>query len=93
MGTVSVSTGYERRVQGMSGLGSVNRWVAVALSLAILTGCANDPGRTTGSIFNPQEVPLETYPPDQIFERGEYELNRSRPQDAASISTFGSPSR
>ena len=83
MGTVSVSTGYERRVQGMSGLGSVNRRVAVALSLAILTGCANDPGRTTGSIFNPQEVPLETYPPDQIFERGEYELNRSRPQDAA----------
>ena len=52
--------------------------IAVALS-----ACSSDSGRTTGSIFNRQEIPLESFPPNQIFERGEFELNRNRPQEAA----------
>ncbi len=48
-----------------------------------LGGCAEDSGRTTGSFFNPQEIPLETYSAEQIFERGEFELSRSQPDEAA----------
>ena len=40
----------------------------------------------TKNFFNPQEIPLETYTPEQIFERGEFELNRKRPQKGRSIS-------
>lgn len=67
----------------MSGLGSANRFFGVMLVVATVSACATDTGRTTGSIFNPQEIPLETYTPDQIFERGEFELNRARPEEAA----------
>lgn len=68
----------------MSRLGSRQRWVAAVLVSATLVACGDgNPGRTTGNFFNPQEIPLETYSPEQIFERGEFELTRSRPDDAA----------
>ncbi len=60
--------------------------VALALSVAgALAACGGDRnvGRTTGSFFNPQEIPLETYSAEQIFERAEFELTRRRPADAA----------
>jgi len=67
----------------MSRLGSVNRWMAMVLIAMALSACSSDSGRMTGSIFNRQEIPLENFPPNQIFERGEFELNRNRPQEAA----------
>ena len=67
----------------MSGLGSARKWIGLALFAVAVSGCVDNPGRTTGSIFNQQEIPLESYAPNQIFERGEFELERSRPKDAA----------
>ncbi|WP_299403950.1 outer membrane protein assembly factor BamD [uncultured Roseobacter sp.] len=68
----------------MSRLGSRQRWLAAVLVSTTLVACGDgNPGRTTGNFFNPQEIPLETYSPEQIFERGEFELTRSRPDDAA----------
>ena len=52
---------------------------------AVLSACGgggND-RPTTGNFFTQQEIPLENFSAEQIFERGEFELNRSRPEDAA----------
>lgn len=68
----------------MSGLRSRNRLICAVAVLSFVAACGNDdPGRTSGNFFNQQEVPLETYSPEQIFERGEFELSRSRPEEAA----------
>ena len=53
----------------------------VSASVAACGGARNLP--TTGSIFNPKTVPLETYSAEQIFERGEFELERKQPSEAA----------
>lgn len=42
-----------------------------------LTACGQN------SVFSNEEIPLETYTAQQIFERGEFELDRNRPEDAA----------
>ncbi|WP_227271450.1 outer membrane protein assembly factor BamD [Roseobacter weihaiensis] len=63
--------------------GSGRRWVVIALAISAVSACATDTGRTTGSFLNPQEIPLETYDAEQIFERGEFELNRNQPEEAA----------
>lgn len=76
--------GTEQWWQSMSRLGSRKRIVVAMLMASMLVACGDrDSGRTTGNFFNPQEIPLETYSAEQIFERGEFELNRSRPDDAA----------
>ena len=67
----------------MTGGGSRTRVIGAVLLAATLAACGNDAGRSNGSFFNPQEVPLETYSAEQIFERGEFELNRRRPSEAA----------
>ncbi|MGA9251639.1 MAG: outer membrane protein assembly factor BamD [Roseobacter sp.] len=67
----------------MMAQGSGQRCFMIVLLCSALAACSGDDGRTTGSVFNPQEIPLETYQPQQIFERGEYELTRDRPDDAA----------
>lgn len=58
------------------------RWVRAASCTAILlvtlTACG-ERGLGSGN----DKVPLETYTPKQIFERGEFELERRRPEDAA----------
>lgn len=60
------------------------RLASVVALVAALSACGGrDAGRFTGNFFNPQEIPLETYTAEQIFERGEFELNRKRPDDAA----------
>ena len=53
------------------------KYVSVALLVAALSGCGGDGGGRQGS------VPLEDYTPEQIFERGEFELARNRSKDAA----------
>mgnify|MGYP000097247923 CR=1 FL=1 len=68
----------------MTVAGSRKRMIGAVLVVAALTACgARDAGRTTTNFFNPQEIPLETYSAEQIFERGEFELNRRRPKEAA----------
>ena len=69
----------------MSSTGTVTRIIAAVLVVSTLTACGGNrnAGRVGGSIFNPQEIPLETYTAEQIFERGEYELNRRQPGEAA----------
>ena len=64
---------------------SARRLSAALVAVAALSACAGgrDAGRFTSNFFNPQEIPLETYTPEQIFERGEFELNRKRPEDGA----------
>jgi outer membrane protein assembly factor BamD len=64
--------------------GATNRLIlAFGLSLSLTACGGGDAGRTSGSFFNPTEIPLETYTPEQIYERGEFELNRANPEEAA----------
>lgn len=49
----------------------------VAILCATLVGCGGGGG------FSKEEIPLETYSSQQIFERAEFELARKRPDDAA----------
>ena len=51
--------------------------VSGVLALAVLAGCGGTDQASTG------QVPLENYTAQQIFERGEYEMERSRPDRAA----------
>lgn len=69
----------------MTGAGSRMRLVGAVCVVAALSACGGnrDAGRFTANFFNPQEIPLETYSAEQIFERGEFELNRNKPEDAA----------
>ena len=64
--------------------------VAGVLTLS-LSGCGavSSVGSSVGNFFsgsgntNPANAPLETFTAQQIFERGEFELDRNRPDDAA----------
>ncbi len=69
----------------MNGMGSAARVIGAVLLVGTLAACGGDrnAGRVTGSFFNPEEIPLETYSAEQIFERGEYELNRRQAGEAA----------
>ncbi len=61
------------------------RIIVAVLAVAALSACGGtqNTGRFTKNFFNPQEIPLETYSAEQIFERGEFELNRRQPEEAA----------
>lgn len=69
----------------MSRTGTVTRIIAAVLIVSTVAACggSRNAGRVGGSFFNPQEIPLETYSAEQIFERGEYELNRRQAGEAA----------
>lgn len=69
----------------MTGTSSLKRLSVALLVVASVAACGGDrnAGRFTANFFNPQEIPLETYTAEQIFERGEFELNRRRPAEAA----------
>lgn len=63
-------TGVTGRIRGM-------RWLFPAVFALSLTACGE------GSILSNEEIRLETFTPQQIFERGEFELERASPEDAA----------
>ena len=73
---------WKTEATGMTGVAARfggDKWLAAAMLALVLSGC----GGGGGGIFSNESVPLETYTPQQIFERGEFELERSRPDDAA----------
>ena len=61
----------------MIGIKAGAKFIGAALLMAELSGCGGDGGASE------QAVPLETYTPQQIFERGEFEMNRRRFEDGA----------
>ena len=67
----------------MSGIRTAMRMVGVVTLVAALSACGDRGRPTTGGIFNQQEVPLESFSAQQIFERGEYELENRQPDEAA----------
>lgn len=64
---------------------SRKRVIGAMMAAAVLSACGDgrDANRVSGNLFNQQTIPLESYSAEQIFERGEFELNRRRPEDAA----------
>ncbi len=69
----------------MNTTGSALRVICTVLAVTAISACDGNrnAGRVGGSFFNPQDIPLETYSAEQIFERGEFELNRKQAGDAA----------
>ncbi len=61
----------------MTGGGSRKRVIGVLLLVGLLAGCSGQGALDRG------EVPLEEYTAEQIFGRGEFELDRKRPEQAA----------
>lgn len=70
-------------VRGMTTAGSRKRVIGALGLVAVLAACGGGDGRSDGNFFNPQEIPLETYSAEQIFERGEFELSGNNPGEAA----------
>ncbi|MEP1327377.1 outer membrane protein assembly factor BamD [Pseudophaeobacter sp.] len=60
----------------MIGIKTGAKFIGAALLMATLSACGGDGGAAE------QTVPLESYTPQQIFERGEFELARNRTKDA-----------
>jgi len=59
-----------------------NKLLCALLLASSLTACSAV--QNTASIFTQrEEIPLEEYTPQQIFERGEFEIERNKPEDAA----------
>lgn len=61
----------------MNGIRAGAKTLGAVLLMAALAGCGGD-----GGAVNRGES-LEAFPPEQIYERGEYEMANSRPKDAA----------
>ena len=64
----------------MTGSRVRTRLIGGALVAALLAGCGGLGGG--GNLFA-KDAPIESYSAEQIYERGEFELNRKRPDDAA----------
>ncbi|MGB1236396.1 MAG: outer membrane protein assembly factor BamD [Planktomarina sp.] len=56
----------------------MGRFVQQTVAAVVLMGLA-----ACGSLSDKPELPLENYTPKEIFDRGEFELNRRRAEDAA----------
>ncbi|MCB1333175.1 MAG: outer membrane protein assembly factor BamD [Roseivivax sp.] len=65
----------------MTGVGPRKALLGALVLTAFLAGCDGTFGEREG--FGPGGVPIENYTAKQIFERGEYELNRAKPDRAA----------
>ena len=61
----------------MIGIRAGAKFIGAVLVMAVLSGCGGDGGAAESS------TPLDDYTPKQIFERGEFELQRNRSKDAA----------
>ena len=69
---------------GMSVVGSRKKVIGAVLLTAMLSACGGgNGGGIFGDAFRNEETQLDAYTPEQIFERGEFELNRDRGDDAA----------
>ncbi|MEX0310496.1 MAG: outer membrane protein assembly factor BamD, partial [Tateyamaria sp.] len=62
---------------------SIMRLATVLTVTALVAACGGNDRPTTGGFFNRQEIPLENFPAQQIFERGEFELEQGDPTEAA----------
>lgn len=67
----------------MAGGSSLGRVIGAALLTAALAGCGGGGGGLFGGPAVDRTQSLEAFTPQQIFERGEYELARNRTDDAA----------
>jgi outer membrane protein assembly factor BamD len=65
----------------MTGTRALSRAIAAGLVAVALAGCGGGQETRDGIFGN--NAPLETFTAEQIFERGEFELTRNRPEDAA----------
>lgn len=64
----------------MAGVRSHKKVIGALLVAAVLSGCG---GSTESEGFGPGGVPIENFNAEQIFGRGEYELDRGKPERAA----------
>ncbi|PIE14695.1 MAG: outer membrane protein assembly factor BamD [Rhodobacterales bacterium] len=62
----------------MTGMKIRTGLVSALLAVSILAGCGSTSERVRRG-----EIPIESFSAEQIFERGEFELNRKREEDAA----------
>ncbi|WP_293572619.1 outer membrane protein assembly factor BamD [Phaeobacter sp.] len=61
----------------MIGTGAAAKTIGAVLLIATLSGCGGDGGAAQNT------QPLEGFTPEQIYERGEFEMERNRTKDAA----------
>ncbi|MEP5089977.1 MAG: outer membrane protein assembly factor BamD, partial [Paracoccaceae bacterium] len=66
----------------MSVSGSRKKVIGAVILTAMLGACGGG-GGLFGNTFRNEETSLDAYTPEQIFERGEYELNQNKGEDAA----------
>ena len=59
------------------------RLAGVLALTGLLAACGGSDRPTTGGFFNRQDIPLESFTPEQIFERGEFELEQNDLSEAA----------
>ncbi|MEP3637936.1 MAG: outer membrane protein assembly factor BamD [Paracoccaceae bacterium] len=62
----------------MAGNKRMLKWAMVTTCVVALSACGDGLGRAGN-----RDIPLESFSAQQIFERGEFELERSKPEDAA----------
>ncbi|MEP3846529.1 MAG: outer membrane protein assembly factor BamD [Paracoccaceae bacterium] len=62
----------------MAGNKRMLKWAMVTTCIVALSACGDRIGRAGN-----RDIPLESFSAQQIFERGEFELERSKPEDAA----------
>ena len=63
---------------------TMTRLAVMTAIAAILSACGGGSGRpTTGGFFNQTEIPLENFTAEQIFGRGEFELENGKRTEAA----------
>ncbi len=62
---------------------SILRLATVLALTAVVSACGNSGRPTTGGFLNQREVPLENFTAEQIFERGEFELEQNDLSEAA----------
>ncbi|WP_127116175.1 outer membrane protein assembly factor BamD [Shimia sediminis] len=62
-----------------AGIGSRGKILGAVMAVAIVAACGN----STSEKVRRGEIPMENFTAEQIYERGEYELNRNKGEDAA----------
>jgi len=63
---------------------TITRLATIVVLVSFVGACGGNSSRpTTGGFFNRQEIPLEEFTAEQIYERGEFELEQGDPTEAA----------